>query len=74
MKIQTVKAEMIDKYGFKYVHKTTNKIGKKKQISTEVISCNGSPLFKRVTNGKKVQEFDRSLFNGWIVRTNEQKL
>lgn len=68
MRIQTIKSEMLDRYGFRYVHKTTSKLNKRKQVSTEVISCNNQPLFKRVTDGKKVQEFDRNLFNGWSIR------
>lgn len=68
MKIQTIKSAVIDSYGNKYIHKTTNKINKRKQIATEIVSCNNTPLYKKVTDGNTTKEFDKNLFGGWTKR------
>ena len=68
MKIQTIKSEMLDRYGFRYVHKTKTIIYPKKQIAIETIGGVNNPIYKRVTDGTTVKEFDKGLFNWWIKR------
>lgn len=64
MKIQTIKSARVDSYGFKWVHKT--KTSKKKAIET--IGTVNNPIYKRVSDGKTVKEFDKGLFGEWILR------
>lgn len=68
MKIQVIKSFRLDNFGNKYTHTTINRIGKKKQIAKEIVSVGRNPLYKRVTDGKIVTEFDMGLFGKWIKR------
>lgn len=67
MRITTIKSTKLDAYGFKWLHKTTTKVFKNKQVAIETIGSETNPLYKRVTDGKAVKEYDRGLF-GWIER------
>jgi len=64
MKIQTIKSAIIDAYGIKWIHKT--KTSKKKAVET--IGTINNPIYKRVSDGKTVKEFDKGLFGEWIER------
>ena len=64
MKIQTIKSAMVDAYGFRWVHKTNT--SKKKAVET--IGTINNPIYKRITDGKTVKEFDKDLFGKWIER------
>lgn len=65
MKVQTIKSMMIDQYGNRYLYKTTVRTGKSNQLSDTVVTCNGQPLYKEVSNGKK---YDMGLFGKWLER------
>lgn len=67
MRITTIKSTKLDSYGFKWLHKTTHKIFKNKQVAIETIGSEANPLYKRITDGKNVREFDKGLF-GWELR------
>lgn len=68
MRITTIKSTKLDDYGFKWLHKTTHKIFKNKQVAIETIGSEVNPLYKRITDGKTVKEYIMGLF-GWIEKT-----
>lgn len=72
MRIMTIKSFKLDSNGFKWLHKTTTKIFKNKQIATETIGSETNALYKRVTDGKTVKEFDKGLFGEWIERKKSE--
>ena len=64
----TIKSFKLDPNGFKWLHKTTTKVFRNKQIAVETIGSKENALYKRVTDGKTVKEFDKGLFGKWIKR------
>jgi len=71
MRITTIKATKLDAYGFKWLYKTTHKIFKNKQVAIETIGLKDRPLYRRITNGNSIQEYDRGLFGEWLERKND---